>query len=119
MTLLFVYGTLKRGCSNHHFLAAQHFLGEARTEPGYTLYRITDYPGMVTDATAEGVSGEVWEVTPSALNEIDRLEGLDEGLYTRDPVRLEGGRWQCLTVETYMFRRPVEKSAHLGSIWVE
>jgi gamma-glutamylcyclotransferase (GGCT)/AIG2-like uncharacterized protein YtfP len=30
-TPLFVYGTLKRGGSNHHQLASQTFLGPART----------------------------------------------------------------------------------------
>ena len=29
--LIFVYGTLKRACANHHFLSGQKFIGEART----------------------------------------------------------------------------------------
>ena len=33
-TLLFVYGTLKRGCRNHANLVGQRFVGEARTVPG-------------------------------------------------------------------------------------
>jgi len=37
MTRIFVYGTLKRGGRNHHFMAGQQFVGEARTAPGYTL----------------------------------------------------------------------------------
>jgi len=44
MTHVFVYGTLKRGCHNHHCLASQQFLGEAHTPPGFTLYSLGDYP---------------------------------------------------------------------------
>ena len=32
MTTVFVYGTLKRGGSNHAFLQGQQFLGEGRTQ---------------------------------------------------------------------------------------
>ena len=37
MIRLFVYGTLKRGGSNHAQLAGQKFIAEAHTMPGYTL----------------------------------------------------------------------------------
>ena len=44
MTRVFVYGTLKRGGSNHSFLAGQRYLGPARTPPGFTLHSLGDYP---------------------------------------------------------------------------
>jgi gamma-glutamylcyclotransferase (GGCT)/AIG2-like uncharacterized protein YtfP len=49
MTLVFIYGTLKRGGGNHHLLAGQEFRGPARTAPGFTLYELTGYPGMVPE----------------------------------------------------------------------
>lgn len=88
-TLVFVYGTLKRGCANHDFLADQTFIGEARTAPGFRLYHLGDYPGMIAEpADRTGVSGEVWSVTPEALDRLDSLEGTAQGLYRREPIPL-------------------------------
>ena len=38
MTLVFVYGTLKRGGENHRWIAQQQFVAEASTAPLYRLY---------------------------------------------------------------------------------
>jgi gamma-glutamylcyclotransferase (GGCT)/AIG2-like uncharacterized protein YtfP len=60
--LVFVYGTLKRGGSNHHYLAGQQYLGAAHTVPGFNLYSLGTYPGLVTDPAATcGVAGELCE----------------------------------------------------------
>ena len=88
-SLLFVYGTLKRGCSNHHHLAGQTFVGVARTAPGYRLVDLGGYPGIVASAVdREGVVGEVWSVDPVALQRLDAFEGVPAGLYRRVPIRL-------------------------------
>lgn len=117
MPLVFVYGTLKRGDTNHHHLAGQVFLGEVRTVAGYTLYQPADYPGMVRSANAPtGVTGELWEVTPECLRDLDRLEGVAEGLYERVPVQL-GPPHANLPVETYLYLRSLEGSRHLGATW--
>ena len=42
MTTLFVYGTLKRGGSNHAHLAGQKFLGPARTADSPDATRAAD-----------------------------------------------------------------------------
>lgn len=86
---VFVYGTLKRGGSNHAYLADQTYLGDARTLPGYRIYLVADYPGMVRDTTdTRGVAGEVWQVDDAALARLDQLEGVDEQLYRREVVPL-------------------------------
>ena len=88
-TLLFVYGTLKQGCSNHAHLAGQTFVATARTPPGYRLYDFGGYPGIVaTPEASEGVVGEVWSVDDAALERLDRFEGVHEGLYRRERISL-------------------------------
>jgi gamma-glutamylaminecyclotransferase len=88
--LVFVYGTLKRGGSNHSFLAGQTFCGAARTVKGFRLVNLGDYPGMVADAEdRDGVAGEVWSVDEGCLTRLDQLEGIDEGLYVRAPIALQ------------------------------
>lgn len=119
MTLVFVYGTLKRGGRNHRCLAGQQFLGEARTAPGYMLYSLGDYPGMVRSAdTSHDVTGEVWEVDAACLAQLDELEGVAEGLYERVSLPLAP---LCTDqpVETYLYLRNVEGRAAIGSVWNE
>ena len=119
MTRVFVYGTLKRGCHNHHFLAGQRFLGEARTVAGYVLFVLGDYPGMVRRIGTDGhVTGEVWAVDAAGLATLDELEGVGEGLYERVPVKL-AAPFADQSVETYLYLRSVEGRPTLGPVWKE
>jgi gamma-glutamylaminecyclotransferase len=115
MTRVFVYGTLKRGGDNHHYIAYQQFLGEARTPPGYTLYSLGDYPGMVraADDTA-GVTGELWAVDDPCLTQLDLLEGTAEGLYERVSIKL-APPFADLSVATYLYLGRVTGRPLLGS----
>jgi gamma-glutamylaminecyclotransferase len=115
--LVFVYGTLKRGGENHRFVAGQTFLGVARTQPGYRLYRLSGYPGMVEDPTDErGVAGEVWAVDHDALRGLDELEGVAERLYERAPVRLQPP-FDRERVDTYLYLRSLEGRTALEGEW--
>lgn len=117
MARVFVYGTLKRGDTNHHYLAGQNYLGEARTVPGYTLYQPADYPGMIRQPDdAAGVTGELWEISAACRQRLDQLEGVGEGLYERVPVRLAPPHGD-LAVETYLYLRSLEGCRHLGPTW--
>lgn len=114
---VFVYGTLKRGGSNHHYLHGQKFVAEARSRPGFTLYQPANYPGMVVDENdREGVTGEVWEVSAACLSALDCLEGVNEGLYRRITIPLAAPHTE-LTVETYLYLRSIAGKPHLGSTW--
>jgi gamma-glutamylcyclotransferase (GGCT)/AIG2-like uncharacterized protein YtfP len=117
MTLVFVYGTLKRGGSNHFLLAGQQFVGAAKTRSGFALYDLDGYPGMVADAAAtEGISGEVWAVDAACLEEMDRLEGTAEGLYRRERVPLEPP-FADRAVDAYLYLRSVSGRPRTGPDW--
>ncbi|MCR6656153.1 MAG: gamma-glutamylcyclotransferase [Opitutus sp.] len=117
--LIFVYGTLKRGCSNHAQLADQTYLGEARTAPGYRMYQLSGYPGLVPDPTAtESVHGEIWSVTDAALQQLDAFEGVPEGLYRREPVRLLPP-FDAQPVHTYIYAGSILGRTPLGPVWTE
>jgi gamma-glutamylaminecyclotransferase len=117
--LIFVYGTLKRGCINHFRMEGQEFSGEAQTGPGYVLHDVGGYPGMVPDPAArDGVRGEVWCVDAECLADLDLLEGIAEGLYGRRAVELKApfaGRH----VEAYFYLESVEGRRRLGGAWSE
>ena len=117
--LIFVYGTLKRACSNHHFLAGQNFFAEATTAPGFTLYALGGFPGMVPkSADTTGVSGEIWSVDAAALRRLDALEGLDEGMYRRERIPL-AAPFADLAVEGYLYARSVQAAREIGPAWKE
>jgi gamma-glutamylcyclotransferase (GGCT)/AIG2-like uncharacterized protein YtfP len=117
--LIFVYGTLKRGGSNHLHLAGQACLGDARTAPGYRLYALDGYPGMIpSPVDREGVTGEVWSVDAAVLARLDALEGLAIGLYRREVVPLLPP-FADRSVEAYLYARSVAGRRDLGSTWQE
>ncbi|MDB6169112.1 MAG: ytfP [Verrucomicrobia bacterium] len=117
MHLVFVYGTLKRGGSNHAFLAGQEFIADARTPPGFTLYVLDEYPGMVAEPSdSDGVTGEIWFVDGECLRQLDLLEGIAEGLYERVSVPLVSPPAEG-AVESYLYAQSVAGRRRLGSTW--
>ena len=75
--LVFVYGTLRRGGSNHFRLVGAEFV-TAGTIAG-RMYRIDWYPGIVLDAAGDEIQGEVYAVDPELLAALDVFEGLSAG----------------------------------------
>ncbi|KAL5258159.1 hypothetical protein ACHWQZ_G012947 [Mnemiopsis leidyi] len=75
---VFVYGTLKRGFPNNHFLSGAEFVGNALTIEKYPLVIASrcNIPYLL-GAKSQGhrVAGEVFKVTESQLQTLDFLEG--------------------------------------------
>ena len=118
-TLLFVYGTLKRGCSNHRHLAGQKFVGLARTLPGFRLYDLGGYPGIVAQPEdRSGVVGEVWSIEDESLRQLDEFEGVHEGLYRREPIPLQPP-FADQAIDAYVSVLPVVGRPEVGSEWIE
>ena len=88
-SLIFVYGSLKRGFALHRHLSGQEFLSVASTQPSYRLFDCGAYPAMVKVAVnGRSVKGEVFRVDQEGLLRLDEVEGVKEGLYVRDFVTL-------------------------------
>lgn len=85
---LFVYGSLKRGGSNHPWLEGARWLGRARLA-GHRLHNLGDYPMAVPGRGV--VHGEVYGVDGAALARLDRLEDVPDE-YRRRRCRLDDGR---------------------------
>lgn len=74
---VFVYGTLKRGFPNHHYISGARFLAEATTIDAYPLvvggtwftpYLIPEKGG------GHRVKGELWDVPDAMMPALDDLE---------------------------------------------
>jgi gamma-glutamylaminecyclotransferase len=112
-TVLFVYGTLKRGLLNHHLLAGEEFLGEVETEPRYRVIDLRHYPGLIVDdASGLAVKGELWSVTASCLAALDEFEEVSHS-FARRPVRIPGRG----LVQAYFWNRRVPSDVRSGDCW--
>jgi gamma-glutamylaminecyclotransferase len=111
---LFVYGTLKRGLRNHHYIADQVFLGEVATEPLYRVIDLGPHPGLIRDQI-EGlaVMGELWEVGDCCLEELDEFEGVP-GPFVREKVAIAG---RAEPVYAYFMNTPVLPGMLSGDRW--
>ena len=96
MHRVFVYGTLKRGFPNHHYMTGATFIAEARTVDAYPLVvGGTWFTPYLIPEKDEGhrVKGEIWDVPEHMMPALDRLESvhLPNG-YRRTviPVMLDG-----------------------------
>ncbi len=114
-TILFIYGTLKRGQKSHHFLEGQEFLGEATTMPLYRLYHLGWHPGMVLDAdNGMDIKGELWAVDDETLARLDEYEGVGGEWFIRTDVAV---RDRFETVQAYLFNQRVPPGSPWGSEW--
>lgn len=118
-TLLFVYGTLKRGCCNHAMMTGAGFVAAARTVPGYRLHDLGGFPALVaTSGDTEGVIGEIWSVNAATLARLDAFEGVHQGLYHRAPITLVAP-FDRAAVDAYFPALPPVGHPLIGSEWRE
>lgn len=112
---VFVYGTLRRGGRNdiHRYHPQPRWITSARVQG--RLYHLGRYPGLVL-GEGDWVQGEVYEVTPEVLVQLDHLEGLlpdPTGEYHRRSVTVETphGPMACLVYE-------IDPSRIHGCAWI-
>ncbi len=84
--LVFVYGTLKQGFSNHRYLAGSKFLGTGRTVERYAMYA-SGIPFVVMTEPISEIHGELYEVDDFTLETLDDLEGHPD-FYRREQAEI-------------------------------
>jgi gamma-glutamylcyclotransferase (GGCT)/AIG2-like uncharacterized protein YtfP len=103
---VFVYGSLKRGFGNHDCLNGSEFLGSAVTEHDcYTMHSFGAFPAVsaADDNPSHFIAGELYLVSRSTLEVLDRLEG-NGHFYTRRLVNVQTNNRQI--VEAWMYLVP-------------
>jgi len=96
-SLVFTYGTLKRGFSNHTLMqdlirtGDATFVSTCRTAENYPLvcgpYRVPFLLNMA--GSGQPVMGELYAVSASGLARLDELEGTTRGHYERLSITVE------------------------------
>jgi len=86
MPLIFVYGSLKEGFPNFHVNKGRRLQGDYKTAEAYPFFLLNgQLPCMLPSAgSGQQVVGQVFEVTPTALEAMDALERVGQpGGYRR------------------------------------
>ena len=91
--LVFVYGTLKRGFPNHHYMTGARFISMARTVDAWPLVVGNAWftPYLLPErGSGHQVTGELWEVPDVMMPSLDELESthLPNG-YRRERIQIE------------------------------
>lgn len=89
--LMFVYGTLKKGFSNHYFLDDAKFIDYAITCEKYQMYPCigNGYPFVIKSENISQIEGEVYEITSKkTLENIDMLEDYPD-LYLKELIKVK------------------------------
>ncbi|WP_273836136.1 gamma-glutamylcyclotransferase family protein [Guptibacillus sedimenti] len=111
MYLVFCYGTLRSGESNHAVIKEATLI-ESFSWTNGQLYDTRDgYPALIQNEDAT-VYGEVYEVDDQLLEKINLLEGYQEGrdynLYEQVMQIIESNRGSYEAI-TYMMRKPEKR----------
>lgn len=119
--LVFVYGTLRRGASNHFRMQGAEFV-RSGTVRG-RMYRFGWYPGLVVDAQGDELVGEIYAVGAEQLAALDLFEGVSAGEtagseYRRIRVTVAGGE-PPLEAWIWEWLGPVNESDRIvGGDWL-
>ena len=140
MQLMFIYGSLKRGFNRHSVLKDQRYIGVARTTPNYAMVGYGGFPALVdaTLAEASGVAaknhifGELYEVDDACRMELDKIEGVDRGLFDKKEITLESitivglpvseDVWKSIAAkkaQAYFFQLKLNGAADCGALWTQ
>ena len=110
--VLFVYGTLLEGEYNHGRLADSKKVADQVWVYGELFDTHCGYPALYT-GNDDKVSGELYEVSPAVMKQIDELEGyfgpFDSGnLYDKVEVEVHVGQHTYKAL-TYVYAQPKTK----------
>ena len=87
--------------------------------PGYRLYELTGYPGMVVDdSDTVGVPGELWKIDANCLALLNRFEGTEVGLYRLASLRLRSP-YDETAVLTYLYLHGISGRNAVAEKWSE
>lgn len=87
-SLVFVYGTLRRGEPAHHLIADTTCVAEAHTPPHYTMVSLGEYPALV-EGGRTAIVGEVYRVDRVRLAMLDDYEEAP-AFYRRVTIEVAG-----------------------------
>ena len=136
---IFVYGSLKQGMMRNNALRGQRYIGVAATTPDYSMFQLSGYPALIDSTHPEAATllkegksiwGELYEVDSTCINELDKIEGVDHGMYERKTIALQEIMTYTLPscqeafnsffakkAESYFYKKPIGGAKDCGNFW--
>jgi gamma-glutamylcyclotransferase (GGCT)/AIG2-like uncharacterized protein YtfP len=102
--LIFVYGTLMSGLTNHTVMQNPTFRGKAVTKDKYSLY-CSGIPYMSKKNAHTQIQGELYEVDEEDLKRVDILEGHPR-FYKRTTIPVINDQNEEVLIEAYICNPP-------------
>ncbi len=99
---VFVYGTLKRGQRNFHYLRDAEFVAEFVTEAIYSMHSFDTYPAVCLPGQ-HAVHGEIYHVSGAHFRQLDELERYPEYYQRIEIPTYHGDAWMYI-VESELCR---------------
>lgn len=94
-TLIAVYGSLRKGLSNHGIIQEALYIGEFTSEPVFKMYDLGAYPA-ITHGGNSSIEFEVYAVNEQELEKVNSLEGFhedrDDNYYSRAIIKSPFGK---------------------------
>ena len=112
--VVFVYGTLKSGLSNHRILGGSTLIGAGHTVTRFRLFCNGFFPYIARahkPGTGHRIEGELYSVNAATLANLDRLEGVAGGLYTRETIAVEREDGSRVKAFVYIWGGEIRPSA--------
>ena len=116
--LLFVYGTLLSGLSNHHHMRGAACLGPATVQGA--LFSLGEYPALLVSGALSAplvpVAGELYKIEAAHWAHLDALEEVDphsveNSMYLRQTVAVQwqqGQALQWVKAQVYVYNWSLE-----------
>ena len=125
-SLLFVYGTLRRGGSNDIARLLPEAVRICGARMRGHLFDLGDYPALVADASAAWVEGEIYEIPEHGWSALDALEDVVSATHPNGEYfsltglahDAHGRPWQC---QVYVANPAVMRLDHpiAGGDWLD
>lgn len=112
--ILFVYGTLRQGLYNNHYLHTAEALGTATTRDLYTLYQGA-YPYVAKSPAQCPIRGELFRVDNDTLKAVDILEE-HPTVYCREQIEVLAESGDSLWAWIYFHPAPEGRIITSGDI---
>lgn len=73
---IFVYGTLKKGKNNHHYIDKKIEKEITLNIPGFLYWKEgRPYPHFISNKYGINIEGEIYDLSEEEIKKIDKLEG--------------------------------------------
>lgn len=108
---VFVYGSLRKGLSNHKLLLSSEFIDEFTSEEDFQMiyYKTKKFPYLLNDfiinLPTTKIKGEIYKISDNVLRRLDSLESHPD-LYKRTLHKFKNQKGDILDALIYILVKP-------------